>query len=330
MGHVVEVIGPDRFRTLPCPTYPDIALSLLPRRRLVRMIEAFAPDALHIATEGPLGHGGAELGDAARLVRSPPRSTPASPNTCRPAPAAAAAGLRLDAAVPRRRAGHDGGDAEPARRTGGARLPPHPRLVARRRSGPVQAGAARGVGRCRGRFSSMSAAWRWRRTSAPSSISTCRARRWWSAAGRSCAALQREYPGVHFTGPRHGEALARALRRRGRVRVPEPDRHVRAGDPGGAGLRHAGRGVPVTGPKDVLAGADGRMWARWMPTCAPPALRGAGRRPRRLPRACRALQLARLRRDVPVAPGAARGALAGKIRRLAPVRHCLSRAPVVA
>jgi glycosyltransferase involved in cell wall biosynthesis len=55
MGHVVDVIGPDRFRTVPCPTYPDIALSLLPRRRLIRMIESFAPDALHIATEGPLG-----------------------------------------------------------------------------------------------------------------------------------------------------------------------------------------------------------------------------------------------------------------------------------
>ncbi|MBN8875749.1 MAG: glycosyltransferase family 1 protein [Rhodospirillales bacterium] len=55
MGHVVEVIGPDRFRTIPCPTYPDIALSLLPRRRLIRLIEAFRPDALHIATEGPLG-----------------------------------------------------------------------------------------------------------------------------------------------------------------------------------------------------------------------------------------------------------------------------------
>ncbi len=55
MGHAVEVIGPDRFRTLPCPTYPDIRLSLLPRRALARMIEAFQPDALHIATEGPLG-----------------------------------------------------------------------------------------------------------------------------------------------------------------------------------------------------------------------------------------------------------------------------------
>jgi glycosyltransferase involved in cell wall biosynthesis len=55
MGHVVDVIGPDRFRTVPCPTYPDIALSLLPRRTLVRMIRDFGPDALHIATEGPLG-----------------------------------------------------------------------------------------------------------------------------------------------------------------------------------------------------------------------------------------------------------------------------------
>jgi glycosyltransferase involved in cell wall biosynthesis len=55
MGHEVDVIGPDRFRTFPCPTYPDIALSLLPRRRLVRMIEAFNPDAMHVATEGPLG-----------------------------------------------------------------------------------------------------------------------------------------------------------------------------------------------------------------------------------------------------------------------------------
>ncbi len=55
MGHTVEVIGPDRFLSMPCPTYPEIRLSLLPRRRLGRIIEAFAPDALHIATEGPLG-----------------------------------------------------------------------------------------------------------------------------------------------------------------------------------------------------------------------------------------------------------------------------------
>jgi glycosyltransferase involved in cell wall biosynthesis len=55
LGHQVELITPLEFRTLPCPTYPEIRLSLLPYRRLSKRIAAFAPDALHIATEGPLG-----------------------------------------------------------------------------------------------------------------------------------------------------------------------------------------------------------------------------------------------------------------------------------
>ncbi len=55
LGHTVEVLGPDRFITFPMPTYPDIRMSLFPRRKLSRIIESFMPDALHIATEGPLG-----------------------------------------------------------------------------------------------------------------------------------------------------------------------------------------------------------------------------------------------------------------------------------
>ena len=55
LGIEAEVIGPEHFLTLPCPTYPDIRLSVLPRRKLERLMTAFAPDALHIATEGPLG-----------------------------------------------------------------------------------------------------------------------------------------------------------------------------------------------------------------------------------------------------------------------------------
>jgi glycosyltransferase involved in cell wall biosynthesis len=55
LGHRVELMTPLEFRTLPCPTYPEIRLSLMPRRRVHQRIEAFAPDALHIATEGPLG-----------------------------------------------------------------------------------------------------------------------------------------------------------------------------------------------------------------------------------------------------------------------------------
>lgn len=54
-GHEVEVISPDRFRTFPCPTYPEIRLAVLPDRAVRKRIRAFAPDAVHIATEGPLG-----------------------------------------------------------------------------------------------------------------------------------------------------------------------------------------------------------------------------------------------------------------------------------
>lgn len=55
MGHQVAVFEPGQFRVMPCPSYPEIPLALFPGRRLAAMIEDFAPDAVHIATEGPLG-----------------------------------------------------------------------------------------------------------------------------------------------------------------------------------------------------------------------------------------------------------------------------------
>jgi glycosyltransferase involved in cell wall biosynthesis len=55
LGHPVEVLGPDGFRSVPCPTYPEIRLAFCTRRAVACRIDAFAPDALHIATEGPLG-----------------------------------------------------------------------------------------------------------------------------------------------------------------------------------------------------------------------------------------------------------------------------------
>ena len=54
-GHAVQTVTPDRFASLPCPTYPEIRLALASRARVAAMIEDFAPDAVHIATEGPLG-----------------------------------------------------------------------------------------------------------------------------------------------------------------------------------------------------------------------------------------------------------------------------------
>jgi glycosyltransferase involved in cell wall biosynthesis len=54
-GHLTRAIQPSEFRTVPCPTYPEIRLALFPGARLKRMLREFSPDAVHIATEGPLG-----------------------------------------------------------------------------------------------------------------------------------------------------------------------------------------------------------------------------------------------------------------------------------
>ncbi|MBL8574566.1 MAG: glycosyltransferase family 1 protein [Hyphomicrobiaceae bacterium] len=55
LGEEVEFLTPADFRTLPCPTYPEIRLSLTRQKTVARRIAEIAPDYIHIATEGPLG-----------------------------------------------------------------------------------------------------------------------------------------------------------------------------------------------------------------------------------------------------------------------------------
>jgi glycosyltransferase involved in cell wall biosynthesis len=260
MGHVVEVIGPDRFRTIPCPTYPDIALSLMPRRRLVRMIQDFAPDALHIATEGPLGM--AARGWARRSgfafttafhtrfaeyvharIRVPVRPIYAWMRRFHGAgqgTMVATQSLR-DELVARGfaniRAWSRGVDLD--------LFKPEPRedwnLLR-----PVFAYVGRvAVEKNIGAFLDLDL---------PGSKVVV-------GGGPMLAALQRAYPNVHFTGPRHGEALARAYA--GSDVFVFPSRTdtfglvileaLACGTPVAA--------YPVTGPKDVLTDADGCIGA---------------------------------------------------------------------
>ena len=57
LGHQVRVVSPDlsRFWTFPLPTYPEIRLEFFSNFRLRDVLQQFAPDCIHIATEGPLG-----------------------------------------------------------------------------------------------------------------------------------------------------------------------------------------------------------------------------------------------------------------------------------
>ncbi|NNU43259.1 glycosyltransferase family 4 protein [Ramlibacter montanisoli] len=54
-GHQVQVVEPGQFRTRPCPGYAGIDLAIAPAAALADKLDAFVPDAIHLATEGPLG-----------------------------------------------------------------------------------------------------------------------------------------------------------------------------------------------------------------------------------------------------------------------------------
>ena len=54
-GHAVQMIEPSGFRRFPCPGYREIELAWRPGKRVAQLLADAAPDAIHIATEGPLG-----------------------------------------------------------------------------------------------------------------------------------------------------------------------------------------------------------------------------------------------------------------------------------
>jgi glycosyltransferase involved in cell wall biosynthesis len=55
MGHTVEVVSPDQFKTFPLPTYPEIKVAIGCYEPVQERFKAFEPEAIHIATEGPIG-----------------------------------------------------------------------------------------------------------------------------------------------------------------------------------------------------------------------------------------------------------------------------------
>jgi len=54
-GHTFHVLHPGQFKTITAPRYPEIQLALNPKPKVRAMLDEQRPDAIHIATEGPLG-----------------------------------------------------------------------------------------------------------------------------------------------------------------------------------------------------------------------------------------------------------------------------------
>jgi glycosyltransferase involved in cell wall biosynthesis len=261
MGHEAEVIGPDRFRTLPCPTYPDIRLSVLPLRRLAKMIAAFKPDALHIATEGPLGIA------ARKLARRHGWTFTSAFHTRFPEY------LRARALVPTRlsyawlRRFHGAGQGlmvatESLRQELAARGFRDLRAWSRGvdlgqfRPEPREAweGLPRPVFAYVGRVAVEKNIAAFLDLDLPGSKVVV-------GDGPQLASLKKNYPAVHFTGARHGEALSRAYAGADVMVFPSLTdtfglvmlESLACGTPVAA--------FPVTGPKDVLVGGGAQVGA---------------------------------------------------------------------
>jgi hypothetical protein len=55
LGAAIAFLTPEGFPSAPVPTYPGLRVALPGAREIARRIEEAAPDAIHIATEGPVG-----------------------------------------------------------------------------------------------------------------------------------------------------------------------------------------------------------------------------------------------------------------------------------
>lgn len=260
MGHEVEVIGPNRFRTVPCPTYPDISLSLLPARRLVRMIEAFQPEALHIATEGPLGLAARRWAKRKRFAFTTAFHTRFAEYVN------ARTGIPVRPIYAWMRRFHGAGHGtmvataslrdELAER-GFSNIRPWTRGVdlSQFRTEPREDfGLPRPIFIYVGRIAVEKNIGAFLDLDLPGSKVVV-------GGGPMLAKFQRDYKDVHFTGPKHGEALARAYAGADVFVFPSLTdtfglvilEALACGTPVAA--------YPVTGPKDVLAGAEGIVGA---------------------------------------------------------------------
>ena len=177
LGVEVVFLNPEGFASMPVPTYPGLRCALPSPREIARRIEQARPDAIHIATEGTIGHLVRhyclqarpslhhQLYDAISRIHRGAAADPGSLD------------LRGAAPLPFRRHRHDGLDPLADRRVHAARFQATS-ACGRAASTPTSSSpSARSISVCRGRSSCASGASPSRRTWRPSSRSTFRARR---------------------------------------------------------------------------------------------------------------------------------------------------------
>jgi glycosyltransferase involved in cell wall biosynthesis len=246
LGHRVELLTPLEFRTIACPTYPEIRLSLLPRRRVAQRIEEFAPDALHIATEGPLG-----MAARSFAIRNKLPFTTAY-HTRFPEYVQARFHIPLAATYKFLHWFHKPSQAVMAptpvvkndlEKFGFTNVVLWTRGVDLDIFQPMDSkvlNTTRPIFLYVGRVAVEKNVEAFLKLDLPGS-------KWVAGEGPALAELKSRYPNANYLGVLIASGTGEGLRRRRCIRVPEPHRYLRPGAPRSHGMRHAGRGVPGDG-----------------------------------------------------------------------------------
>ena len=262
MGHEVRFLTPLEFRTLPCPTYPEIRLSLFPQGGVNRTIREFDPDVLHIATEGPLGMAARRFA----LRHDFPFTT--AYHTRFPEYVHArlrlplSLELRLAAALSRRLERRDGADAGGGRRSRRQWLPECEALVARRGCATSSIRSRASASTARRRSSCMSG-----RVAVEKNVEAfleldLPGSKWVVGTGPALERIRERFPQVNYLGLLDREELAKVYAAADVFVFPSKT------DTFGLVLLEAmacGLPVaayPVTGPRDVIGDFEGRRAAR--------------------------------------------------------------------
>ena len=262
MGEKVEVISPDQFPTFPLPTYPEIKLAMGAYDQVQERFKAFEPEAIHIATEGPLGLTARRICLEWKLPFTTSYHTrfPEYVSARLPVPLAAGYAYmkwfhrpsgRLMVATPtmREELGRHGFLNISLWSKGLDTVMFHPR---REGEPDIFEGLARPVWLNVGRVAVEKNIEAFVKLDLPGTKVVV-------GDGPQLASLRRDYPGVHFAGPRYGADLARAYASADVFVFPSLT------DTFGLVILEAlACGTPVaaynvTGPKDVLADANGHI-----------------------------------------------------------------------
>src|SRR6516162_5410361 len=251
LGAEIEFLTPERFRSFPLPTYPSIRCAIPTWREIVRRIELVAPDALHIATEGPIGH----IVRRYCLVRKITFTT--SYMTRFPEYVSARLPVPLSWTYALLRCFHAaaGGDdgVHPLINRGArqSRLRPSGDVDTRRRYRPLQPRARRGYRSASPDFCQRRPPRGGKESGGVSGARSARleARDRRGAAGGRAAASLSQCPLSRSAGRGNLGGASCGGRR---ICISEPNRHLRHRSARSAGLRVPVAAYPVPGPRDVI------------------------------------------------------------------------------